>query len=199
MMTTSGEDTKTCRVCGITQPIQNFNMHARMRDARKNECKSCCNKYNRNREHTLGLRGDYRKSRNCSQFLGIHVAERLLESVFSSVLKMPNNNPGYDFICGKGYKVDVKSSCLLDNPECSNKHWMFTIKRNRTPDYFAFIALDNRNDLTPLHFWIVPESAVGNRVGVAIQNSDRVLLKWKIYEKPIDKLVEGCSVLKGVK
>jgi hypothetical protein len=111
---------------------------------------------------------------------------------------MPHNHGGYDFVCGKGYKVDVKSSCLLNTVGCRNKHWHFTIRHNTAPDYFAFVALDNRESLNPLHFWIVPSGVVSNRVGIIINNSDKSMSKWVQYERPINKLIEGCNLLKVV-
>ncbi len=65
-------------------------------------------------------------NRECSSFLGCHIAEQVLSKTFKDVEIMPPSNPGYDFICNKGKKIDVKSSCLrYKNPK--HKSWMFVI------------------------------------------------------------------------
>ena len=72
-------------------------------------------------------------------------------------------NCGYDFICGDGYKIDVKSAATGDK----SGHWIFYTSKNKIPDYFIFIAFDNRDDLNPTHLWIVPGNIV-NQLGTII-------------------------------
>lgn len=192
------EEIKVCRVCGVGQPIENFQKHNGAKDGRKNECRECCRKYNRAREIKHGHL-PYQKVKSCSWYLGVHVAKRLLEIAFNKVVKMPLANPHYDFICGRGLKVDVKSSCTLWNHSynpCRYPHWLFTIRRNTVADYFACIAIDNRTDLNPLHFWLIPGYVINDRVGLSITASR--LDVWKQYEKPLDKIIYGCNLLKGV-
>ena len=183
---------KRCRSCDQFYPVSHFQHHNGMIDGIKNECRECCRKYNRAREIKNGHL-PYNKSKNSSWFLGVHVAERLLSNVFQNVIRMPTGNHGYDFICGKGYKVDVKSSCLhciADYP-----YWNFTIKHNKVPDYFACIALDNRINLTPLHLWFVPGYIINFRQGVSITVSNGIS-KWLQYEQPLDKVLDVCNLLK---
>ena len=189
-------DTKQCRVCSTLQPIANFQHHQGMRDGRKNECRECCRIYNRARE-VLNGHIPHTKNRSCSWFLGVHVAERLLEQVFVNVKRMPNNHNKYDFICGKGYKVDVKSSCrLYQSGTGKYPHWTFTIKHNTVADYFACIAIDNLRDLNPVHFWLIPGCIVNSKHAVVISESKTDI--WSEYEKPIGKLIESCNTLKVV-
>jgi hypothetical protein len=98
-------------------------------------------RYNRKR----GIRA-FNENKDCPQYLGIHVAERVLSNVFKDVERMPMNNRGYDIICNHNKKIDVKSSCQREIGG-----WMFNIKRNVTADYFLCIAFDNREDLNPVH------------------------------------------------
>lgn len=135
------------------------------------------------------------ESKDCSQYLGVHIAERLLSKVFDDVTRMPYNNPGYDFICRKGYKIDVKSSVLIH--ERKYNKWSFTIKHNKVADYFALLAFDNRDDLNPIHFWLVPNSVVSDKFGISISPNGRNIKKLSIYEKPIDKLEMCCNTMKG--
>jgi len=89
------------------------------------------------------------KNKKCSMFLGCHVAERVLGYVFKNVERMSFNNPGYDFICNKGKKIDVKSTCLYNN------HYIFIINYNKIADYFLCIGFDNRENLNPQHIWLI--------------------------------------------
>ena len=58
---------------------------------------------------------NYKKLKSCPAYLGIHIAEQVLSKVFKNIKMMPMHNPGYDFICNHGKKIDVKSSCIQKN------------------------------------------------------------------------------------
>ena len=88
-------------------------------------------------------------NKKCSQFLGCHVAERVLSHVFKDVQRMSNGNKGYDFICNKGFKIDVKSSCIQ-----KNNSYIFSIRYNNIADYFLCIAFDNRENLNPQYIFV---------------------------------------------
>ena len=47
-------------------------------------------------------------NKNCTQWLGICIAENLLPEIFENVEMMPYGNPGFDALCNKGFKLDVK-------------------------------------------------------------------------------------------
>lgn len=87
--------------------------------------------------------------KNCGIFLGCYVAERVLSYVFKVTHRMPYGNKGFDFICDKGYKIDVKSSCL------SNNSYIFSIRKNKITDYFLCIGFDDRENLNPQHIWLI--------------------------------------------
>ena len=50
-------------------------------------------------------------------------AERVLSKVFKNVIRQPHYTPGFDFICGRGFKIDVKSACMR-----TSGSWMFHIR-----------------------------------------------------------------------
>jgi hypothetical protein len=112
---------------------------------------------------------------------------------------MSMSNRGYDFICGKGFKVDVKSACLhtyLDKSgHRTSTHWKFNIRRNKIADYFACVALDNRVNLVPSHFWIIPAGIINNKNVIEI--SLGTISKWSQYEQPLDKVLSACDVMKA--
>jgi len=131
----------------------------------------------------------FNENKECTQYLGVHIAERVLSHVFKDVVKMPHNNPGYDFICKKGMKVDVKSSC-----QYKNGSWLFTIRRNTAADYFLCLAFDNRENLNPLHAWLIPGSAVNHISCTSISPS--TLHKWDEYALDISKISACCDTMR---
>lgn len=132
-------------------------------------------------------------NKDCPLFLGVHVAERVLSRVFKNVIHMPMGNPGYDFICNHGKKIDVKSCTIYTAPKKAD-HWQFRIHKNTTADYFLCIAFDNRDDLKPLHIWLLPGHLVNDKIGVSIAIT--TIDKWDEYRIDIDKVVACCDKLK---
>ena len=139
-----------------------------------------------------GWQGGAASNKTCPIYLGIVVAERVLAEVFNNTKRMPYGNPDYDFICGQGYKIDVKSSCLRNG----GKYWAFSISRNTVADYFLCLAFDDRDSLTPMHLWIVPGRDI-NHLHVA-SISKRSIDKWKKYEltNKINQVIDCCNNMK---
>ena len=185
---------RECNVCHKPLSIEFFCKDRQDILGYRRTCRVCATITHRDWTHKTGRRHPYSETRNCTVFLGVHVAERLLASVFTGVKQMPYGNPGYDFICGKGYKVDVKSACISYAKRWGG--WKFATKNNIIADYFACIALDNRNALNPLHFWLIPTEILSNQLSLTIM--EQSVNKWLYYEKPIDKLICGCNLLKVV-
>lgn len=136
-------------------------------------------------------------NKECTLWLGVHVAERVLSKIFDNVTRMPIQNPGYDFICSKGYKVDVKSAC---KSKCGKYYgWSFILRTNRIADYFLFLAFDNRNDLNPMHIWLVKNyGSVINKKGFRIIDTCGELEKWKQYERTdkLNELIHCCDSIR---
>jgi len=137
------------------------------------------------------------EARDCSSFLGVYIAEEILSNFFENVKRMPYGNPGYDYICSKGHKIDVKSSCLR-HPEHGRTadRWTFHIRKNRVADYFVCIGFDDRQHLNPMRVWIFPGKDVQNKMGLLISNTHRCLGIYKNYEKPINRALDACNKMK---
>jgi hypothetical protein len=133
------------------------------------------------------------ENQDCTQFLGICVAEKVCSEIFHNARRMPNNNPGYDIACNKNKRIDVKSSCIHIFSK-TGMGWIFHINKNKTADCFLCIAFDNREDLNILHLWIIPGNVLNHLTGTSI--SVNTLDKWKKWEKPIDEAVCYCNEAK---
>lgn len=148
-------------------------------------------------KYTVRSRFAYTPSKNpmsenkyCGIYLGCFVAERLLYRVFKNVKQMPHGNIGYDFICGKNYKIDVKSSCRT-----KQNYWGFNIRHNKIADFFLCIAFDDREKLNPLHMWLIPSDDVNGFSHIGI--SESTIDKWKQWEHPIAEVISCCNQMKG--
>ena len=132
----------------------------------------------------------FNENKECSQYLGVHVAERVLSNVFKDVEMMPMNNPGYDFVCNKGKRVDVKSSCLR-----ADGRWMFNIYKNVCPDYFLCMVFDDIESLNVLHAWLLPGKVCNHLASIAI--SPTSISKWSMYEIDATKISNCCEKMKN--
>ncbi len=130
------------------------------------------------------------ENKECSLFLGVHVAERVLSKVFKDVEVMPHGNPGYDFICNHRKLIDVKSACASKRGD-----WKFAIRHNTIADYFLCVAFDNRSDLTPLHVWLLPGDQFNHFKNAAI--STGTIHKWDEYRLDISKILTCCDTIRG--
>lgn len=131
----------------------------------------------------------YTENKTCALYLGIHIAERVLSHIFKDVERMPMHNPGYDFICNRGKKIDVKSACLR-----KDSSWSFGIRCNTTPDFFLCLAFNNREDLTPLCAWLLPGNKVSHLTAASISMS--TAHKWDVHKLDITKVSECCDSLR---
>jgi hypothetical protein len=129
------------------------------------------------------------ENKECSSFLGVHVAERVLSNVFKDVERMPMNNPGYDFICNRGKRIDVKSACMS-----SRGSWYYKIACNKVADYFLFIAFDSREKLNPIHLWLVPGHVINHKNSVGMYHT--TLNKWDEYKLDIGRTLKCCTSMK---
>ncbi len=181
--------TKHCSKCGQDKTMDEFGKHSR--DGKQFYCKPC----------RIIVQREYRAKRNrmgknhdSSSYLGVYIAERALSKFFDNIERMPYGNRGYDFVCGKGYKIDVKSSTIRYSE--GNRRWMFNTKRNKIADYFLCLGFDNRDNLEPKRVWLIPGKLVNNRGSVTITNSAKYIAKWSEYEKPLDRVMTCCNEMK---
>jgi len=186
---------KRCPVCGELKELSQFNKSKKAKDGCQYNCRQCDNKdstkYNRG---VLG-RISMSENKSCSNYLGIIVAERLVRHLFTDVVRMVNNNPGYDFICAKDKKIDVKSSCIILNNK-KYPGWKFHIRKNQVADYFLLLAFNNRDDLEPLHQWLIPGYVLNHlqRTGISMPTMSR----WDEWKQPIDQAQICCNKMKEV-
>ena len=162
----------------------------------KKWCEENPDKYNINQKRHSEKIGITPMSENkeCALFLGVHIAERVLKNVFKNVEQMPTGNPGFDFICGKGYKIDVKCSCLRYRINGAPR-WGFKIRNNKIADYFLCLAFDNREDLNPMFLWLIPGNEVNNTTGISV--STTTTSRWDKYVLNIDKVSKCCDIIKS--
>lgn len=138
----------------------------------------------------LQLSGRTCRDMTPTQF-GTDFAETALSKAFKDVVRAPNHNPGYDFICNSGKKIDVKASCIN-----IGRQWTFSIKRNQIADYFLLVAFNNRSDLVPMHAWMIPGNVLNNLQRTSI--GKRTISKWNEYRIPIDNITKCCKVVENV-
>ena len=196
-------DKPRCRACGVELDDENW-CACRQRNY-VYICKEChttktnsWRKTNPEKAKAISTRGNRKqgklpmdKNRKCALFLGVHIAERVLSMMFKDVERMPNGNPGYDIICNRNKKIDIKSSCKR-----KGNWWDFHINRNTTADYFLCLAFDNREDLNPIHVWLLPGEMFNHLSGAGICPS--TLHRWNEYELDISKVVSCCNTIRGV-
>jgi len=136
------------------------------------------------------------ESRDCASFLGCYIAEEVLSHYFNGIQKMPYGNEGYDFVCSKGFKIDVKSACLTNSLTGQYPRWFFNIERNLTPDYFLILAFDDRENLNPLHIWLIPGNKINQLKSLSI--SPGKVDKFNQYENLLIKFLQSANNLRRV-
>ena len=195
-----------CIKCGVKLTDDNWYPSRRWQNSRI--CKECNREWNRlwrkansEKAKAISTRGNrkqghlpFDENKGCASFLGIHISERVLSYAFKDVVRMPYGNPGYDIICNKGKKIDVKSSCTRRDMRWNSISWAFNIGRNTTADYFLCLAFDNREDLNPLHAWLIPGSKINHLTGTSISPS--TLHKWDAYALDTSKIGDCCDAMR---
>jgi len=186
---------KRCPNCGCLKKLDQFNKDKSRKDGYRCYCRKCHDdvsiKYIREVRGSLSMW----KNKTCAQYLGIAVAERLVRHLFKNVVRMPNNNNGYDFICAKDKKIDVKSACItLENKK--NSCWKFHIRKNQIADYFLLLAFDSRDNLTPMHQWLIPAGELNHLTTTSIVSS--TISKWDEYRQPIGPALICCNTIKEI-
>ena len=162
------------------------NTHKKEREEYNQINKEKLNKYHRELNHKNGTHQSMHNNKSCPLFLGIHIAEQVLSKVFKDVKVMPHGNPGYDFICNHGKKIDVKSATIRNSSS-----WNFGINKNIIADYFLLLAFDNRNNLNPLYLWLIPSKILNKLTGTSISIS--TIIKWDEYKLDVNKVIKCCN------
>jgi len=187
------------------KPLSDF--HRRGKNGHQAKCKACSKsykhipanhtrilEYQRNYCHENGLKRPLADAKDTSLYLGVYVAERVLSKFFDHIERMPYGNKGYDFICGKGFKIDAKSSCI-NKRNRHNDRWIFRLRRNKIPDYFLCLAFNDRESLDPMRIWLFPGEIVNHLANLSINNDPEALSKWSKFERPLDRVLSCCDQL----
>ena len=69
------------------------------------------------------------EDKSCAMYLGVFINEQLLFKIFKNVKQMPLLNPGYDFACNKGMKVDAKSSAGSRSAKSAKKSAVIRLQK----------------------------------------------------------------------
>lgn len=195
---------RICCKCGV-ELVVGDNVTQNAIDRYKYICRDCAREYNREHDksnrkhinerkrewnHRTGRQQPISKNKTCPSYIGVFVAERVLSRVFKHVEIQPYGNRGFDFICGCGYKIDVKSSCRRRSKKCADS-WMFHIDKNQIADHFLCLALDDRESLNPEYVWLIPGNVINDHVSASV--SITRLTKWDEYKLDIGKVVACCE------
>jgi hypothetical protein len=178
--------------CGLIKHVSEFYTRTDRKGGYKSECIACILEKRAQFRLDKGI-VPYNLNKECSLYLGVHVSETVLSYKFHNVVRMPMNNPGYDFLCGKGFKIDVKAS-TKHNRNMTALGWQFEIAQNEIADYFLCIAYDNREDLNPLHVWLIPSEGICHLKYATI--SETTIYKWEQWELPINDVITWCDRMK---
>lgn len=198
-----------CNKCGVE--LTDDNWYPSCRKGHHYICKSCDNertmqwqKENPKNVKAIWTRRNrkqgarpFNECKECSDYLGIHIAEEILSQAFKNVVRMPMNNPGFDFKCSNGFLIDVKSSCVRKDGR-SKGRWTFQIWHNTIANYFLCLAFDNREDLNPIHVWMIPGSKINHLTKISISLS--TIHKWDKYElsNKLNKITTCCNTMKAI-
>lgn len=157
---------------------------------------TCYSEYEKIWMYYPGMPSPIKENRKDTRFLGVYIAENAVARLFKGSQKMPHYNVGYDIICPKGHRIDVKATIL-------NRYNLFSfhINRNMVADYFVLIGFNNIIELKPLYLWIIKgdENISGcpmrNLELLSILNEPDYLRVYQKHER-IDKLEELKNICK---
>lgn len=152
--------------------------------------------------HETGRQFPKEDNPDCSAYFG-DFTESLMIQTFECTIRMPYGNPGYDWTCKRGDKIDNKGRCLSYRPGQSPR-CKFYIGYNNIADWFILSAWDSRDNLNPLHVWafhnddIVRGRKFWRRDTFTITNTPECLKEFEKYEVTdrLYKLKELCDKLK---
>lgn len=147
----------------------------------------------------LGGYQSMHENKNCAAYLGIVIAERLIKHLFNDVIMMTYGFPGYDIICNKGKRINVKASStrVRQLKNSTINHWKFDINYNKDCDYFLCLAFDNVEELNILFGFIIPGNEVNHLSGIQI--STTTIHKWDQWKMDLNNVQACCDLMRGGK
>lgn len=148
---------------------------------------TCYGEYEKVWSYYPGMPNVIKENRIDNRFIGVYIAENGINKIYDKSKRMKINNVGYDIVCPKGYKIDVKATVL-------NKYnnFDFAINKNKIADYFTLVGFNNIIELEPLHLWIIRSDEnvyrpINELYRFKILNEPIYINRYKKYEK-LDKL-----------
>jgi hypothetical protein len=171
-------ETKVCVACKKVLPRSEF--YRQTHGGHMGRCKECYGK--------KGLTD--REGRNSAHAMG-KIGEDLVMLRFPDAVHMPRTHCPYDFECPKGYKIDVKTSCIN-----KSGNWFFNIFKDDVPDYYLLVAFDDRTNLNVLRVWWVPGDVIGHLVHVSIRPGCKSEDKFEEYRNYDGTLAKCCIAMK---
>lgn len=158
---------------------------------------TCYDEYTKVWEYYPGMPNPISENRKDPRFIGLYIAENSILKLFEGSQKMKCGNHGYDIVCNKGYKIEVKAATLTRQNTLS-----FHIARNKIADYFILIGFNNIIELRPLYLWIIKNDEIirGCRLRdidvLGISNEPEFVKPFKKYDT-MDKLEKLKEICKG--
>ena len=152
-------------------------------------------------KHKAGICLPKEFNEDCSVHFG-DFTENLMIQTFEDPIKMPYGNPGFDWKCKNGDKIDNKGICLMCRGY--SPYFAFPIRCNNIADVFILSCWDDRNSLNPLHIFAFHKNDIvrGRKFCkfelFVITNTPKKLKeleKWEVTDR-LNKLKEICNVLK---
>lgn len=132
---------------------------------------------------------DITDNKECAVYLG-SIAEIILSNIYNDVRVMPYGNHGFDVICNRDFKIDIKAAATG-----YKGYWQFRINKNPIADLFLCIAFESRDDLhTPAHLWMIPGHIINHLQGLTIREA--TIDKWSKYSLSLDKLIACCDTIR---
>lgn len=159
------------------------------------------NDYRRNWRYSKGESSPMSENQDCPSWFGVFIGENYVIQTFDNPIKMSYGNPGFDWLCKRGEKIDRKGRCLDFSKIYDWSGWAFPIRYNNIADWFILSAWDNRDSLTPLHVWmfhkddIIRGEKFWMRDCITITNNHQKLIEFEEYEitNRLEKLKKICD------
>lgn len=156
-----------------------------------------------------GIQRPIDEAKDSSSYFGVCIGEKYVSQTFDNPKMMPYGNPGYDWECKNGLKIQHEARCLCRSEyatDGTNPQFKFThIDYNKVADVFILSGWKDRKSLEPLHVWafykddIVRGELFWMRDSLSITNIPLCLREFEKFEvtSRLDKLKDMCKDIKN--
>lgn len=156
-----------------------------------------------------GVQRPIEEAKDSPTYFGVCIGEKYVSQTFDNPKMMPYGNPGYDWECKNGLKIQHEARCLCKS-ECAsegtNPQFKFThIDYNKVADVFILSGWKDRESLEPLLVLafkkddIVRGEPFWMRDSLSITNIPECLREFEKFEvtSRLDKLKDMCKDIKN--